>query len=578
MALPTTFPSDWHPCKGCTCVNHAVPSYRFSVTDADGPLIDHPDVGKLARCNDAPNPSEEKILQQMMTDTGKRIDTLDAHVLELKALKQAFLARVDEELSALDKERQRLSDSIRERQNVLGALRRMPKEVLAHIFSHTIVFPFPRVKPTSYSLWTSVAARKHPPLTFELVSRNWKDVLDTFPYLWSYVNILIDRMTSNTYIRYIGNQLSRSRQSPLSISICHRDSGSVGRLGAIPAAILMALFTASPRVKILRLCLPGNYFTDMQNLHLSFPNLQGLVLMSSSETSEVAQHLHFGTLPHLQVLHTMDISNIYTLSLPWQQITHFTSSYTQVGHGPPAHRVLDILKMMSRLSVCLFTLDLQSLTTKVVEMTLSQLNSFTLISVYRQGFDFPPVIPFVLDSLKLPALLDLTIKCLSGFASRDKDMTFTSIRHLIERSQCPLTSLYFNNGDILKDDLIHIISSTPTLQDLRLTNVGGEITDEVVNELAHKVDTESGSLVPVLVPHLHTLHLSGHLNFQVELYVGMIESRRMCHPRHLKSVDICRFVDRRPERGEEEANTLALSRLDVLVSEGLNVSVSMQRV
>ncbi len=394
MASPTTFPSDWHPCKGCACVNHAIPSYRFSVTDADGPLAGHPHIGKLARSNDTPNPSEENILQKMMSDTGKRIDGLDAHVLELKALKQAFIARVDEELSALDKERQRLSDSIRERQIVLGPLRRIPKEVLAHIFSHTLVFPFPRAKPTLYGLWSSYSASRHPLLSFELVSRNWKDVLDTFPNLWSTVNILIDRMPSNTYIRYIGNQLTRSRQCPLSISICHTERIAVTRPVAFPAAILMALFTVSPRVKVLRLCLPGKYFTDMQQLHLSFPNLQDLALISSSETSEVAQHLHFGSLPHLRVFHAMDISNLYTLSLPWHQITQFTHVHSQVGHGPPAHRVLDILKMMSRLSVCRLLLDLQSLTTEVMEeMTLNKLNLLTLTSVHRQGFDFPPVIP-----------------------------------------------------------------------------------------------------------------------------------------------------------------------------------------
>ncbi|KAK0188805.1 hypothetical protein F5146DRAFT_1056744 [Armillaria mellea] len=577
MALPATFPSDWHPCKGCACVNHAIPSYTFSVTDADGPLTDHSDVGKLARSNDAPNPSEEKILQKMMSDTGKRIDTLDAHVLELKALKQAFLARVDEELSALDKERQRLSDSIQERQSVLGALRRMPKEVLAHIFLHTTVFPFPQGKPTAYGLWSSFLAKRHPLLPFELVSRNWKDVLDTFPNLWSYVNILIDRIHSNTYIRYIGNQLSRSRQCPLSISICHSDSVSVTRLGAFPAAILMALFTVSPRVKTLRLYLPGKYFTDMQQLHLSFPNLQDLVLVSSSETSEVAQHLHFGPLPHLRVFQTVDISNTYTLSFPWHQITLFICVHSQVGHGPPVHRVLDILKMMSRLSVCRLSVDLQHLTTEVMEeTTLSHLHSLTLSSVYRQGFNFPPVIPFVLNSLKLPALLDLSVFCLETFGSRDQDTTFTSIRQLIECSQSPLTSLHFNNGEILKDDLLHIISNTPTLQDLRLKNVGGGITDEVVNELARIIDTESGPPVPALVPHLHTLHLSGQLDFQAEVFVGMVESRWTCHPQHLKSVNICEFVDGRREREKEKANVLAFSRLDVL--EGLDVTVSTQRV
>ncbi|KAK0429718.1 hypothetical protein EV421DRAFT_516939 [Armillaria borealis] len=334
MASPTTFPSGWHPCKGCACVNHAIPSYRFSVTDADGPLADHPHIGKLARSNNAPSPSEEKILQQMMSDTGKRIDAVDAHVLELKALRQAFVARVDEELSALDKERQRLSDSLQERQSVLGALRRMPKEVLADIFLHTIVFPFPWAKPT-YGIWSSVTASRHPLLSFELVSRNWKDVLDTFPNLWSYVNILIDRMPSPTYMRYIGNQLSRSRQCPLSVSICHTERFAVSRPAVFPAATLMALFTVSPRVKLLRLHLPGKYFADMQQLHLSFPNLQELVLVSSSETSEVAQYLHFGSLPHLRVFQAMDISNVYILSLPWHQITHFTSGHTLVGQSPP---------------------------------------------------------------------------------------------------------------------------------------------------------------------------------------------------------------------------------------------------
>ncbi len=176
--------------------------------------------------------------------------------------------------------------------------------------------------------------------------------------------------------------------------------------------------------------------------------------------------------------------------------------------------------------------------------------------MYRQGFDFPPVIPFVLNSLKLPALLDLSITCLKGFDSRDQDTTFTSIRQLIERSQSPLTSLHFDNGEILKDDLIHILSRTPTLQVLQLENVGGGITDEVLNDLVYRVDTESRSPVPAFVPHLHTLHLSGQLDFQVEVFVGMVESRWMCHPRHLKSVDICRFVDRRREKEERETNIL----------------------
>ncbi|KAK0457653.1 uncharacterized protein EV420DRAFT_471459 [Desarmillaria tabescens] len=436
MALPTAFPSNWRPCKGCICMNHTIPSYQFSVTDADCPLVDHPDLGKLVHSNDAPNPSEEKTLRRMVSDSRKRIDALDSQILELKALRQDLvqsIARVDEDLAALDKERRRLSDSVPERRLLLSALRRMPKEVLAHIFLHTLVFPFPRVEPEYYvSDWSTFSSRRHPLLSFELVSRNWKDVLDTFPNLWSYVNILIDGIVSNTYTRYIGNQLSRSRQCPLSISICHSENTSVTRLDTFPVAISMALFSVSHRVQALHLCLPGRYLASMQQLHLSFPSLQELVLLSSSETSEVAQHLHFGSLPHLRVFRATDVSNIDRLSLPWHQITHFTNVHMRAGHGPPANRALNVLKRMPRVSVCDLSLDLRLQALGVAEdTTLSQLHSLKVTSVYRQGFGFPPVIPFVLDSFILPALLDLSVTCFVGSTLRDRSITFTSIRQLM---------------------------------------------------------------------------------------------------------------------------------------------------
>ncbi|PBK60455.1 hypothetical protein ARMSODRAFT_966044 [Armillaria solidipes] len=563
MASPTTFPSDWHPCKGCACVNHAIPSYRFSVTDADGPLIDHPDIGKLARSNDVPDPSEEKILQKMMSDTGQRIDAVDTQVLELKALRQAFVVRVDKELAALDKERQRLSDSIRERQSVLSALRRMPKEVLAHIFSHTLVFPFPRGK--SPHLWSSFSASRHPLLSFELVSRNWKDVLDTFPNLWSYVNILIDRMSSITYAHYVGNQLSRSRHCPLSVSICHSGSYSATWPGAFPSFMLVALFSVNRRIQTLHLCLPGNHFVDMQQFHLSFPTLQELVLLSSYSTSEVAQHLHFGSLPNLRVFHATDISNVDKLSLPWHQITHFTNIHEVAGRGLSAPRAQSILKMMSCVSVCRISIDFQSTMTGVVEQTtLSKLHSLTLSSVCRQGSGLQCVISPVLNSFILPTLLDLSVICSFGGTS---NTTFTSVRQLIERSHSPLTTLYFDFESIMKDDLIHILSNTPTLQDLPLTKTRG-ITDEVLHHLARRVDTESDSQIPALVPRLHTLHLSGYLDFQVEVYVQMVESRWTCRPRHLKSVDLSSLYLKGVNKG---ARTPALSRLDALRSEGLDV-------
>ncbi|PBK99272.1 hypothetical protein ARMGADRAFT_496458 [Armillaria gallica] len=97
----------------------------------------------------------------------------------------------------------------------------------------------------------------------------------------------------------------------------------------------------------------------------------------------------------------------------------------------------------------------------------------------------------------------------------------------------------------------------------------GVITDELPNELSRKIDTQPDFQVPVLVPNLHTLHLSGYFDLQVEVYVQMVESWWACHSRHLKSVE---------GKGRGGSQHTDLSRLDVLVSEGLDVTVSTQRV
>ncbi|KAK0497166.1 hypothetical protein EDD18DRAFT_1160958 [Armillaria luteobubalina] len=505
----------------------------------------------------------------MISDLGRRVDALDVPVSELKALRQALqrsIGRVDEELAALEKERQRLSVSMRERQSALSALRRMPKEVLAHIFFHTLDFPFSQHKSPSRPR-QSVSASRHPLLPLELVSDNWKNVLDTFSYLWSYVNIFVDRMNSIAYARYIRNQLSRSRVYPLSVSICHSSNMSTSGPPAFPSLMLVTLFPISSRIQTLYLC--SDHFADMQRFHMPFLDLQELVL-SSYRTSEVAEHFQFGSLPNLRVFHATDISNVDALVLPWHQITHFTNIHGVAGRGLSPPRALSILRMMSCVSVCHLSLDLQFwLTGDVGQTTLSQLHSLTLSSVYRPCFGLPSVIPSVLDSLILPTLLDLSVTCLLGGIPLDLPGTFTSIHQLIKRSHSPLTSLHFHNGAIVDDDLIHVLFSTPTLQDLRLTMTDG-ITDEVLNHLARRVDTASDSQIPALVPRLHTLHLSGYLNFEEEVYVQMIESRWTCHPRHLKSVDLLNEYWK-AYGGVGEAGILALSRLDALQSEGLNV-------
>ncbi|KAK0497179.1 hypothetical protein EDD18DRAFT_1161001 [Armillaria luteobubalina] len=585
MALPTATPSEWHPCPGpCTCVNHSIPSYRFSPTSADSPIATHPDLGRLTHSNNAPTPPEEKTLQQQISESRKRIEAVNAQAAELQVLKQELLlsiSRVNEELAALDKEQERLADSIRDRERLLSALRRMPKEVLAHIFVHTLVFPFPRVTPPPRSGdWSVFPPSKNPLFSIALVSRNWKDVLVACPELWSYINIVVDRLPSNSYARFIGKQISRSGLSPLSIAISHGGGTAVG--ATLPDAVLTTLFTASHRIRCLHLHLPGRYFPSIQQLPLSFPALQELYVHSSTDTAEVGEYFDFEHVPQLRVLDVTDICDIHESSTaPWGQITQFSNTHVQPGHGPPVHDALTTLKAMTRLSICRLSLDLQPLTQGAVaeKTTLTDLKSLSVSSVYRQGFGLSPVIPFLLNHLTLPALSDLSVTCLVGVNTRDQDVTFNSIRQLLDRCSSPLTSLSFSNGEIQKQDLLDIITSTPTLQDLRLTNIGkGALAKNITTIIgARDEHPDTKAMVPVFIPALHTLHLMGYIEFSTEDLIEMIEDRGACETCHLKSVHVCRFVDWRREK-EEEAAILGFQHvLEALRGAGFDLTVSTRR-
>ncbi|KAK0488798.1 hypothetical protein IW261DRAFT_372801 [Armillaria novae-zelandiae] len=584
MALPAGAapPPDWHPCPGpCSCVNHSIPSYRFSETDADRPIATHPDLGRLAHSNDAPTPPEGDTLQQMISASRKRIEEVQAQAAELRELKAELslsITRVNEELGVLDREQERLADSIQDRGRLLSALRHMPKEVLAHIFLHTLVFPFPRAQPPPRAgEWSVFPPSRNPLFSIALVSRGWKDVLVACPELWSYVNIVVDRLPSNSYARFIGKQISRSGQTPLSIAVSH--GGGTAGAGALPDAVLTTLFTASHRIICLHLHLPGRYFPSVQQLPLSFPALQELHVHSSSDTAQVGEYLDFEYVPQLRVLSVTDISDIdEARSPPWDQITQFSNTHVQPGHGPPLHSALTTLRAMSRLSSCRLFLDLQALTPGAVaeETTLTELKSLSLSSVYRQGYGLSPVIPFLLNHLTLPALSDLAVTCLVGVNSRDQDVTFGSIRQLLGRCASPLTSLAFSNGEIQKQDLVDIITSTPTLQDLRLTNIGkGALTRDVTAALAESV--EEPVKTPASVPSLHTLHLVGHVEFSTDDLIAMIEARRACDACLLTSVSVCRFVDWRREKDEEAAILGFQPTLEVLREQGLDVRVSTRR-
>ncbi len=148
--------------------------------------------------------------------------------------------------------------------------------------------------------------------------------------------------------------------------------------------------------------------------------------------------------------------------------------------------------------------------------------------------------------------------------SREEADTFTSIRELMTtRSYCPITVLYFDHGIILEDDILHILRTTPTLEDVRLTHV------DVSLDL--KFDGAT-----VLVPRLKVLHIGGNIVFDIGIIVNMVEARwdipslNFTSMQRLKEVYVYRLLEVNGWDSDGENTDTAFCALDVYKAEGLN--------
>ncbi len=177
----------------------------------------------------------------------------------------------------------------------------------------------------------------------------------------------------------------------------------------------------------------------------------------------------------------------------------------------------------------------------VYPLTCARLRSLNLVSHRAFSYNrWATALKQILSRLTLPELTTLRVDCMS----REEADTFTSIRELITtRSYCPITVLYFDHGIILEDDILHILRTTPTLEDVRLTHVDVSL-DKTLAELTPKFDGTT-----VLVPRLKVLHTGGNIVFDIDIFVNMVEARWNIPPlnftsmQRLKEVHVYRLLE-----------------------------------
>ncbi|KAK0207228.1 hypothetical protein IW262DRAFT_667649 [Armillaria fumosa] len=564
-------PFSWSPCGGCACPNHNLPSHDFP---PDRHFLDDPSLARLACSNDKPSDIEVATLQAMISSYEADIHDIDVEescLTQFIADMKNSISRAEQNVHALRQERQSISDAIIERKRILNPVRRLPAEILLRIFRLIATFPIPRSHSENEDEegW-DFHAPKNMLWTIEGVCKPWNMVVTSFPELWSSINIVItddnfsDTARGIAYSRLLGTQLDRSQNQLLSLCIWDDDDHS--SFLKLPTAITIILFSFSTRLQNLHLYLPAHMISEIPSLHLTLPSLNELCIFPTNlGAMEHYQELYLFRCPNLRSMHVVDVvAPLFHFQLPWTQITTFTSDsaqYFEHPSGPNPRTCLLIMQRLTQLEECHLRLELGTpegdWSGEPLPVVCSNLRVLGLSS---WGFGSHMPLKELLDDLVAPTLRHLRVVCCQNYNQRDSEETFAAIRSLLERSGPPhITTLHFDHGCVLKEDLLQVLKTCPTLEDIRLADIDdGAVNDETLLQLTLRVDGTAP-----LVRRLHTLHISGAMSFNVQVFVDMVESRWTLA--HAQSPPV--------QRLHEVERITVLSALDVYRAQGLDVTL-----
>ncbi len=537
-----------------------------------------------------PSPSEECELRDNISAGEVRVVAIDNHVTALKELQQALssqLALIGAELDDLESERGKVVAGIAEHKRLLSPVRRLPPEILYEIFLGTIIFPHaasatPRDMNTR-GIFT--LARAHYGRLSSCAKRGAGLSLASQSFGRASIIFLSDDKFSSSNLRHfrqLAHQVVRARCRPLSIRIC---AGSdQASLKSLPPQLCIFLFSIQDRIQSFYLFLPAAMFTFVATLQLYLPILRNLTLLSTNgeEFQKLSRTKLFGDTPLLNALDTVDIRNaVSAIDMPYDQITHYSTHHVfhrYCNPGPATSDILGVLAKLNNVEECDLRCELRSIQSEeVVPQTCQKLQTLTLSSwayVYPRS-----VLAQILDALVIPHVSTLKVECcVDKGHERDTEKTFTAIRGIISRSQSPLTTFHFTHGNIDKTDLLGFFRSvSSTLQEVCLIDVGPmALTDGILVPLVIS-DADN-----VLLPRLYTLHISGEMLFDANLFVEMVVSRWTCELpsfQRLRTIKLCQVFDSDKDREFGEfGRALVLSKLEKYSTEELELSYSIVQV
>lgn len=478
-----------------------------AATDTSNEQIPPVDFAHLLCSNESPSDPELDHIIMTKARLPQRISILDGEI-----------ARAIERLESLKAERTRAAQDLDDATVAFNPVRRLPEDILSHIF----IACRPDDVPPGPTDADSLDIRQAPWTLVRVCSR-WRLVGNSYPLLWSSVYIDLDNMSlpskplRTTFL--LGLHLHLSSSTPLSISF-----RSESHIVPWDYPLLQVLLPSSPRWRSAEFVLKPASLQILSPIRGSLESLRELSMRiipevieegagnGTGETTTVEGFDYFEFAPELTILHLWSVGDVLNKFIfPWSQISEYIWK-DETGDVPiPQH--LDVLRRAIHVeSLDLHTgVHLNNATTLRL-VTLPELTALSLREEESGG------ISALLPWLMLPKLDDLYLTNHSAAVFIDTDAACAV--SLIERSRCRLTQLTLNMEYLSSDHLLSLLRASPTLTMLSIWD-GNCFSDDIATLLVYRPTQTDPPLLPAL------LRLDLHdLTCDIDILLKIVESRR----------------------------------------------------
>ncbi|KAJ3719176.1 hypothetical protein C8R42DRAFT_673067 [Lentinula raphanica] len=365
------------------------------VTPSDSARIDH-----LLHTNDYPTQQEETAFRSFVADGESFLPRLDTRIASVRAL-----------LLQLEATRKSLASAISSYEQPLNPIRRLPSDILQHIFFYGVGHdkPFERDFPTSpHSL-----DLRYPPWTYGRVCHQWKSVVCEMPSLWTRVNLPLDKFPKS-----LAKQMPLA-QTLLSIYLCRSKGLPLTVFIRIPNSFSMASAAG---------------FFDLVFSHSW--RWTSLFLGSGKGLSEI-KAISEDSFPSLEEIHTWNLigSNGTVVVIPNIQASKLRV-WTSNGNIPSASTTFpSSMRMMLPTAICtqITEYNISKIMTRDVIQVIRLLPHLRVLNVGRLSYESSPGTS--LAAAHLPRVVQLCIDrdSLSGKSSS----SVTAIEALLDSLSCP---------------------------------------------------------------------------------------------------------------------------------------------